>query len=427
MIFQHTDWELRRQQKGKRRHIIRISILSVVCLLIVFLALYQFTDIMYGLTETIESSAEPGEWAMFRHDLSHTGSINPGATIPEGNVKWTFEADAPIHSSPAVVDGIVYFGSRGGTFYALDAVTGEERWTFKAGSWIESSPAVVDGVVYVGSNDSNLYALDAATGDNIWTFETVYAIRSSPAIANGMVYIGSDDYRIYAVDIETGAEIWSYEADNMIISSPAVSEGYVIVGSVDGFLHIMSATNGRGRLKLDTKRSVVASPVVRDGIAYFAHTLGGIYAVDITAKNWPFENRLKLFWNVFYFYGVAPKPPAPSGYLWGTDLWARTSSSPALADDILYMGVGNRLITINITTRQAGWSYGVTDDVVASPAVTENAVYFGSHDGHFYAVDRATGTLLWEVATGDMITSSPAVSSGVVYFGSHDGNLYAIE
>ena len=50
-----------------------------------------------------------------------------------------------------------------------------------------SSPAVVDGIVYVGSTDNNLYALNAATGQLVWKQLTESA-DSPPAVANGVVY-----------------------------------------------------------------------------------------------------------------------------------------------------------------------------------------------------------------------------------------------
>ncbi|MFN8459711.1 MAG: PQQ-binding-like beta-propeller repeat protein, partial [Anaerolineae bacterium] len=33
-----------------------------------------------------------------------------------------------IEASPVVADNLVYFGSRDGYFYALDAQTGQEKW-----------------------------------------------------------------------------------------------------------------------------------------------------------------------------------------------------------------------------------------------------------------------------------------------------------
>jgi len=35
-------------------------------------------------------------------------------------VKWKFDAESPIRSSPAVQDGVVIFGTEQGTVYALE-------------------------------------------------------------------------------------------------------------------------------------------------------------------------------------------------------------------------------------------------------------------------------------------------------------------
>ena len=58
----------------------------------------------------------------------------------EGTLKWTFETGGVIHSSPAVIDGIVYFGSRDSYFYALNAETGHLLWKFQTGSWVLYAP-----------------------------------------------------------------------------------------------------------------------------------------------------------------------------------------------------------------------------------------------------------------------------------------------
>jgi outer membrane protein assembly factor BamB len=55
----------------------------------------------------------------------------------------------------------VYFGSVDGAIYSLDAKTGNLRWRFQTDSPVTSSPTIVDGVVYVGSTDRYVYALPA--------------------------------------------------------------------------------------------------------------------------------------------------------------------------------------------------------------------------------------------------------------------------
>ena len=76
-----------------------------------------------------------------------------------GLAEWQFKTWAFVYSSPAVADGVVYFGSHDGHLYAVDTQTGQAKWKFKTGGAVYSSPAVADGVVYFGSNDGHLYAV----------------------------------------------------------------------------------------------------------------------------------------------------------------------------------------------------------------------------------------------------------------------------
>jgi len=56
-------------------------------------------------------------------------------------------------------------------------------------------------------------------------------------------------------------------------------------------------------------------------------------------------------------------------------------------------------------------------------AVDRGALYFGSGDGNFYAVDALTGAERWRYKTGGPVTSSAAVANGAVFFASRDGKL----
>src|SRR4030042_1006208 len=95
------DLDQRRKSILKRRRIILFSILGVVVLFILFVLLYNFTDIFFGVSEDLESAPQNGDWVMFRHDQAHTGSTGAGESV-DGTLKWTFTTGASIHSSPAV-------------------------------------------------------------------------------------------------------------------------------------------------------------------------------------------------------------------------------------------------------------------------------------------------------------------------------------
>lgn len=429
MVEKHEALEQARIKIRKRRRIIWLSIAGVLVLLILFYTLYSFTNVFFGSSKNIASSPQAGEWTMFRHDLLHTGNSDAGTAVPSGNIKWTFTAGAGIHSSPAVVDGTVYVGSRDYHLYALDAATGELKWSFLGGSWFDSSPVVSGGVVYCGCNDGYLYAIDAKTGNKIWQFSAKYGWRSSPAIADGIIYIGNDDSNLYAVDARTGKGIWRHSTGDMITSSPAVSNGVVIVGSSDGLVYSFNAKNGQERLQFQTSVVVTSSPAVKNGVAYVTDSYGYMYALDMSARNWLWENKIRYYWNVLYVYGVAPKPPNTSGYVWSSWLGfgINSASSAAIVDNNAYLGAGENVVSVNLTTHKVGWTFKTGDLVLSSPAVAGNAIFVGSDDGHIYALDRSTGAKLWDIATGNQVSSSPAVANGVVYIGSEDGKLYAID
>jgi outer membrane protein assembly factor BamB len=407
---------------------IAIGLASCLVLAVIVLAvLYSFSDRLSRPLETLSSGSSAGEWAMFRRDLSNSGVAGSSSVSPQGTVKWVFATGGAIHSSPAVADGTIYFGSRDGKLYALDAATGAERWEYQTGSWVESTPAVVGGVVYFGSNDGALYALDAATGERLWAFETTYPIMSSPAVAGGVVYFGADDYSVYAVDASRGTRIWRFRTSGTVKSSPAVDNGILYIGSDSGYAYALNARTGRVRLDFKTFDSVPASPVVMDKTVFFASFRGYLYALDGNARSWPWENAIRPMWLQLWAFDLAPKPPDKSGFLWGMSLGDKVTSSPVLAEDSLYIGSGNDLLAVDLKSQQKQWSFKTQGPVSSSPAVTGNAVYVGSEDGRLYAIDMATGTELWDFPTGGEITSSPAVADGTVYIGSHDGKLYAIK
>jgi len=130
-----------------------------------------------------------------------------GFQVGDGAQLWNFTValsgrDSRVVSTPAVVDGKVYFGSFNGKFYALQTIAQDpyvrELWNFTAGDAVWSSPAVANGLVAFGADDETLYVLDANNGQQVWRSRVGGDIRSSPAISGTVVYVGSSDGYLYA-------------------------------------------------------------------------------------------------------------------------------------------------------------------------------------------------------------------------------------
>src|SRR5437763_12061080 len=160
-----------------------------------------------------------------------------------GQQIWKTATRGPVPCTPAIDHGTVYVGSYDGKFYALDAQSGAVKWKFATEGerrfeakglhgWqpknqtfadafdvFLSSPAVVDGAVYFGSGDGNLYSLDANSGALRWKFRTGDVVHASPAIANGVAFVGSWDSYFYAVDVGNGKEKWRDRKSTRLNSS----------------------------------------------------------------------------------------------------------------------------------------------------------------------------------------------------------------
>jgi len=144
--------------------------------------------------------------------------------------------------------------------------------------------------------------------------------------------------------------------------------------------------------------------------------------------------------------------PKFTGVKWQFHTKGQVVSSPAIAGDSLYFGSSDHwLYALDLATGAQKWKFKTEGRVASSPAVSAGIVYFGSYDGNFYAVDGASGQLKWKFQTGgerrfaakhlhgaepasetmpdpfDFYLSSPVVWNGRVYFGSGDTNIYALD
>jgi hypothetical protein len=92
-------------------------------------------------------------WSTFHHDIFHKGystSVSPSTN----RTAWSFTTGGVLESCPVIVDGLLFFGSGDGNFYALNDSTGSQKWNFTTGGLMYSSPMVADGMVFFGSDNN---------------------------------------------------------------------------------------------------------------------------------------------------------------------------------------------------------------------------------------------------------------------------------
>src|SRR5215210_754515 len=99
---------------------------------------------------------------------------------------------------------------------------------------------------------------------------------------------------------------------------------------------------------------------------------------------------------------------------WQANTGAPAFSSPAVAGVRGVRGrivvVGNQEGTVSAYRAATGerlWAHDLPAAMASSAAIVGNTVYFGAHDGGFYALDAATGALRCRHELGGVSTAAP--------------------
>lgn len=388
----------------------------------------------------------------FRGNAQHTGVYNTRDLRRTPELFWQFQTGGKVVSSPAVHQGVAYFGSYDGYLYAIDTRDGELKWKFKTSDHVKSTPTVWNNTVYFASKDGVFYALHACTGELLWQFKTAddvthyyeqgipwfpngikdeyYGLTnetrfarindpwdcfySSPTIAHGTVYFGAYDGNVYALNARQGCLKWQFQTDAPVRSAPAVYRNAVYVGSMDGKLFAIHAASGKEKWRRahiggeDSCPHIQSSPAVVDGVVYYGSRDSHVHAADA-------ETGATL-WTAF------------QGGAW-------VIGSPAVHESTVFVGTSDNpvMLAFDAKTGVEKWRFKTIGNLFSSPAVCGKTLYFADYnaikfldDGNIYALDLETGAEKWRLPTKGSV-SSPVIEDGVLYIGTEDGYLKAFK
>jgi eukaryotic-like serine/threonine-protein kinase len=274
-----------------------------------------------------------------------------GLDINSGELKWQYAlcSDTPIikidpwdyyHSSPAIVEGIVYIGSQGGFIHGVDVQTGTLEFQYQSpnNSAIRTRPLINNNKIYFADWAGSVFAVNLATHDLIWRYNTSAAIQSSPVFFNNCIYFAGRSTSVYSLHSETGQLNWScrYPGGSWICGTPIVSDSVVYVGGSDN--HLLIALNPISGIEVwlaQLDYNVFTTPIITENFVYVTTgysgnipnpnplTPGSLYVIH--KENGEIKNRFRVDGNIF--------------------------SSPLLYDGIIYFGCDDGYIyAINQST-----------------------------------------------------------------------------
>ena len=225
---------------------------------------------------------------------------------------------------------------------------------------------------------------------------------------------------------------WTFPTGDRIVSSPVHSDGVIYFGGDDGYIYAVDASTGRQRWKRKTDGPVPATPAIDRGMLYVGSYDGKFYALDARTGTlrWKFTTGGERRFEAKGLHGQLPKNQTIA------DAYDVFLSSPVVVNGTVYFGSGDgHVYALDTKSGELRWKFATGDVVHASPAYADGVLYFGSWDSWFYAVDARTGEQRWRFHGGEDpvihnqvgFQSSPTIVDGIVYTGCRDSNLYALD
>lgn len=164
------------------------------------------------------------------------------------------------HSTPTVIDNLVYVSSGKGSIACFNATNGRKMWTVDMLHDLKGVEAdfgyaeslLVDGdkvFCYPGGTENNMVALDRFSGELVWTSAALLdtASHCSPIVINlpaRKVLVTFSTRNLMGLDAETGELLWSHKQEVRQYSEQSLTPIYR-----DGFLYYV-AGDGNGAVKL---------------------------------------------------------------------------------------------------------------------------------------------------------------------------------
>lgn len=315
----------------------------------------------------------------------------------------------------------LYFGSCDGSFYSLDAITGELKWKYDTSidgiaNEFHSEPIVTTDVVIAGGDlreeDAlgHIYAFDRNSGAVRWKYDLKNGIAGTILTQGSKVYAMSFQQSLIGLDIASGRLITpvkkvSGNANFIFPASPVIQKDRIFYAEREGSIFAIRADN-HDQIWSNALSEQITSDVTANRESIFVSTEG--------KKIYEIAQETGKITRTFSTGGVAR--------------WKLLS----IADGLVFLEWNDSNIptlkSLNITTGKEQWSQpspaGSEWDTFR-PLQWKNFIIVGSSGGHLTAFDSASGETVWSTKVEGRIRMLGA-SDHFVYAGCSNGFLYAL-
>jgi outer membrane protein assembly factor BamB len=280
---------------------------------------------------------------------------------------WWTAVDGEATTPPLKIENTIFFSTRSGKIYSVNATTGAKNWELMLDAHSERPIVFSDGQLYIMTVGQVAYSLDAASGKRLWVYDAGFPehliVRRPPApvIFEGKVIFAVSSGELVSLKADDGKLVWRYNPlymDNRFhdpVGDMVLLNGKLLITRYDGLVAQIEMGADKKVIWQD-KTTSVSTSTFRSGRYYAALVSGEVIAYDATN---------------------------------GRSIWRVNTGATAT-----YLQVG------------------------------ENAVYAIANDGRMFALDMTNGQILWIEDLGSRIAAPPILTENKMYISTGLRNVY---
>lgn len=229
--------------------------------------------------------------------LVTTGSFINCIEIDKGKILWSRKEGISVQlSTPIVINGIVYYGSRK-FFYGRLIQNGHLVWKNTQVSIYGGTPIYWNkGIYFISKNfrekKSHLFCINAVNGTLKWKqIISSDANIFTPVIYNGRVYIGAAN-ELFCFDALTGKLLWVRTLENRIASAVVIANNRLYVSMDNQKIYMLSPEDGHYLDSCKNYNKQGASFSIIGETLFIPTRKGALYSVGSYSKkiNWKFQS-----------------------------------------------------------------------------------------------------------------------------------------
>lgn len=370
--------------------------------------------------------------------------IKPITEKYEVDIEWQESAGDGVGNffsnlAPAVVDDMVFAGSRAGDVYAFNKEDGDLVWStdirqdppslWTALTFETVKPAKLSGGItaaydnlYMGTEEGEVIALSQQTGELLWRAEVKGEVIAAPSAGDGWIAVMTSSGHVAVLHPDSGEQRWTAQTDVPALSlrgtaAPVIASGGVLIGTATGKLSVFILDKGipaweqaigksQGSTELERLIDVDSSPLVNGTTVYSIAYNGNLVALDMLSGRAKWKREYSSYRNL----------AIDSGTIYLTDAKGGVSAVDANS------GI-ERWTTSELKNRK-----------LTPPVVYKDTLAVADFEGYIHFIDRTSGELVarYQYFNGWLTGEEGAqakmsVSDDLLFVQTRDGEVSALK